>query len=341
MEGLARFGIRKSRFTLLVMAGLLLIGTLAYLTLPKRENPAITIRTVIVAAQFPGMSPERVENLIAIPLERAAREIGEVEDISTLVTTGRAQLNVAVGDGVPAEDLDQIFSDIRTRMEDAARSLPEGTFGPFVNTNYGDVAIATVAVTGDGFSMAEIEAAAEDLQTGLYRVDGVTKVTLSGVQEERIWLEIDSRRLAAIGFQLPTLLQDLDAQNVILPAGRIDADGTDIVLEANGNLGSLADIGAVLTQLPSGDIVRLEDLMIVRRGYVDPPEQPVYFNGQPAVLVSVEMSDDRDIQKLGRTLRAEIQGLEQTQPIGISYNISTFQETNVTQSINGALSNVA
>ena len=341
MDGLARFGIGKSRLTMLVMVGLLLIGTLAYLALPKRENPAITIRTVIVAAQFPGMSPERVEDLIAVPLERAAREIGEVEDISTLVTTGRAQLNVAVGDGVPVADLDQIFSDIRTRMEDAAGDLPEGTFGPFVNTNYGDVAIATIAVTGDGFSLAEIENAAEDLQNGLYGLDGITKVTLSGVQEERIWLEIDSRRLAAIGVQIPTLLGDLDSQNVILPAGGIDADGINIVLEANGNLGSLEDIGAVLTQLPTGDIVSLRDLMNVRRGYVDPPDRPVYYNGEPSVLVSVEMSDDRDIQKIGRALRSEIASLEQQQPIGISYNISTFQETNVTKSINGALSNVA
>ena len=341
MDGLARFGIEKSRFTLLIMVGLIAIGALAYLALPKRENPAITIRTAIVSAQFPGMSPERVEDLIAVPLERAAREIGEVDEITTLVTTGRAQLNVAVADGIASNDLERVFTDIRTQMEDTSGDLPEGTLGPFINTNYGDVAVATVAVTGDGFSYAEIEDAAEDLQTGLYAVDGITKVTLSGNQEERIWLEIDSRRLAAVGVQLPQLLSDLDDQNVILPAGRIDAAGTNIVLEANGNLGSLEDVRTVLTQLPNGDIVRLKDLMTVRRGYVDPPQQPVYFNGTPAVLVSIEMSDDRDIQKLGRTLRAEIAKLEQTQPIGIAYNISTFQETNVTQSINGALSNVA
>ncbi|MFC6639846.1 AcrB/AcrD/AcrF family protein [Sulfitobacter sp. JBTF-M27] len=340
MDWLARFGIEKSRFTLLVMVGLLLIGALSYLALPKRENPAITIRTVIVSAQFPGMAPVRVENLIAVPLERAAREIGEVEDISTLITTGRAQLNIVVGDSVPPDQLNRIFTDIRNKMEDTAGELPEGTVGPFVNTNYGDVAIATVAVTGDGFTYAEIEDAAEALQTGLYRVPGITKVTLSGIQEERIWLEIDSRRLAAIGVQLPQLLNDLDAQNVILPAGQIDADGTNIYLEANGNLASIQDIAAVLTQLPTGEIVRLNDLMEVRRGYVEPLQRPLYFNGEPAALVSVEMSDERDIQKLGRVLRHEISKLENTQPIGIAYNISTFQETNVTASINGALSNV-
>ncbi|WGH77876.1 efflux RND transporter permease subunit [Jannaschia ovalis] len=323
------------------MVGLLVIGTLAYISLPKRENPAITIRTVIVSAQFAGMAPERVEDLIAIPLERAAREIGEVDEISTLIMTGSAQLNVVVADRVPAGELDQVFTDIRTRIEQAAREMPEGTRGPFVNTNYGDVAVATVAVTGDGFSMAEIARAAEDLQAGLYAVDGVTKVTLSGQQEERIWLEVDARRLAAVGVQIPRLLQDLRDQNVILPAGQIDADGTTIVLEANGDLDGIADVGAVLTQLPSGDVIRLRDVLTPRRGHVDPAVRPVYFNGDPAVLVSIEMADDRDIQKLGRTLRAEIARLETAQPIGISFNISTFQETAVTQSINGALSNVA
>ncbi|MDU8943751.1 efflux RND transporter permease subunit [Ovoidimarina sediminis] len=341
MDVLTRFGIEKSRLTLLAMVGLLLIGALAYISLPKRENPAITVRTVIVSAKFDGMDPERVENLIAIPLERAAREIGEVDEVKTLITTGSAQLNVAVADWVPSEDLDQIFTDIRTRIEQTAPQLPEGTKGPFVNSNYGDVAVATVAVTGDGFSMAEIADAAEDLQSGLYAVDGITKVTLSGDQDERIWLEVDARRLAAVGVQIPELLQDLRDQNVILPAGEIDASGTTVLLEANGNLDTLDDVGEVLTKLPSGDIVRLRDLVTPRRGYVDPPEQPVFFDGEPAVLVSVEMAEDRDIQKLGRTLRGEIARLEALQPIGIGFNISTFQETNVTQSINGALSNVA
>ncbi len=126
MDGLARFGIEKSRLTLLVMIGLLLIGWLSFVGLPKRENPAITIRAVNITAMFPGMTPERVENLIAIPLERAAREIGEVEDISTLVVTGQLTMSVAVGEGIPVDDLEQIFTDIRTRMDSTAAELPEG-----------------------------------------------------------------------------------------------------------------------------------------------------------------------------------------------------------------------
>ena len=341
MEFLTRFGLERSRLTAFAMLGILVLGTMAYLDLPKRENPAITVRNVPVSVQFPGMSPERVEDLLAIPLERVAREIAEVEDISTLIMTGRAKLSLKIHDSVPKHQLDAVFQDIRGRMEDAAGDLPNGTLGPSVNTSFGDVAIATVAVTGDGFSHAELFDAADDLRSGLYGIDGITKVSIFGTQEERIWLEIDSRRLATIGVQVPQVLNDLAAQNVILPAGQLDASGTNIFLEANGDLRSVEEIGNVLTQVPGlAGLVRLKDIMAVRRGYVDPPRRPIFFNGEPALIVAVEMADDRDIQKIGRVLADRITTLESAQPIGISYSISTFQETNVTTAINNALTNV-
>ncbi|WP_299781159.1 efflux RND transporter permease subunit [uncultured Roseobacter sp.] len=341
MEQLTRFGLEKSRLTILVMIGLLLMGTLTYIGIPKRENPAITVRTAIVAAEFPGMAPERVEDLIAVPLERAAREIGEVEDIETRVLTGAAVLKLHIYDAVPEDMLEQVFQDIRNKMGDSAGELPQGTLGPLVNTNFGDVAIATIAVTGEDFTYAEIFDAADDLRTGLYTVDGVTKVSIYGEQEERIWLEIDTRRLAAVGVQLERVLGDLQAQNVILPAGELNSAGTNITMEANGDLRTIDEIEDVLTKVPGlNGFVRLKDIMTVRRGFVDPPEKPVYFNTQPALMVTVEMANDRDIQQLGRVLKKRITELEGQQPIGISYNVSTFQETNVTVAVNAALSNV-
>ncbi|WP_299164627.1 efflux RND transporter permease subunit [uncultured Tateyamaria sp.] len=341
MELLTRFGLEKSRLTILVMIGLLLMGSLTYLGIPKRENPAITVRTAIVAAQFPGMAPERVEDLLAVPLERAAREIGEVEDIETRILTGVAVLKLHIYDAVPEDELVRVFQDIRNKMGDSASELPEGTLGPSVNTDFGDVAIATIAVAGEGFSFAEIFDAANMLRNGLYTVDGITKVSIYGEQQERIWLEIDTRRLAAVGVQLERVLGDLQAQNVILPAGELNSDGTNITLEANGDLKTIEQIEDVLTKVPGlSGFVRLKDILSVRRGFVDPPEKPVFFNGQPALMVSVEMANNKDIQQLGRVLNKRISELEGQQPIGISFDISTFQENNVTVAINSALSNV-
>ncbi|MEL7524183.1 MAG: efflux RND transporter permease subunit [Pseudomonadota bacterium] len=342
MDFLTRFGLEKSRMTYLVMTLLLIMGASSYLNLPKRADPAITIRTAAIQATFEGMAPTRIEDLIVIPIERKIREIGEVEDIETIITNGQVLFYATLYDTVYAADIESAWEDLRNKMEDVVADLPEGTNGPFVNTDYGDVAIATVALTGDGFELAYLKDVAEDLRKDLYRVPGITKVTFYGEQDERIWLDLDTRKLASIGVQLDQLLEDLQAQNVILPAGEIDAGGTSIVLEANGDLSSVAEIRGVLTKVSGlSGYVRLADLVDVRRGYADPKEAPVFFNGAPAVLLSLEMADATDIQILGEELAKRLVDFEAAQPIGISVNVSTFQETSVTAAVSNALSNVA
>ena len=341
MDFLTRFGLLKSRLTALMMVFILALGAMSYLGIPKRENPEITIRTAVVATSFEGMAPARMEQLIAIPIERKIREIGDVEDIETIITDGQVLIYVDLFDTVSGTDIDAAWEDLRNKMQQVSGELPDGTSQPAVNSDYGDVAIATVAVTGDGFSLAEIEDVAEDLRTSLFRVEGITKVSFSGVQEERIWLEVDIRKLAAVGVQLEQLLGDLQAQNVILPAGEIDADGNKITLEANGDLQSLDEIGAVLTKVSGlAGFVRLSDLVTVRRGYEDPKNAPVFFNGEPAIVAAIEMSPQTDIQDLGTRLDAALRAFENGQPIGIALNVSTFQETVVTASVNNALENV-
>ena len=341
MDFITRFGLSKSRFTILVMAVVLAMGIVAYNALPKRENPAITIRIAAVIAEFKGMAPERVENLIADPIERKIREIGEVEDIKTTITTGQAIFKVHLFDSVPITDIETAWEDLRNKMQSVTSELPDGTEGPFTNTDYGDVSVATIAVTGDGFDLSQVKVAAEDLQRELYRVEGVTKVDLYGEQDQRIWLDLNNRKLASVGVQLTQVLDDLKAQNVILPAGEIDANGTNLVLEANGDLGSVNEIRGVLTKVSGlSGYVRLSDLVTVRRGYVDPKVKPVYFNGEPAIVLGIQMSETTDIQILGEQLKKRLVAFEATQPIGISYRISTFQETAVSEAVNGALSNV-
>jgi multidrug efflux pump subunit AcrB len=146
--------------------------------------------------------------------------------------------------------------------------------------------------------------------------------------------------LAVISVQLERVLGDLQAQNVILPAGELSSEGINITLEANGDLRSIAEIEDVLTNVPSLTcFVPLKDIITVRCDFVDPPEMPTCFNGAPALMVSVEMANDKYIQQVGRVLEARISELEGLQPIG-TFNILTFQETNVTVAINSALSNV-
>ncbi|MEM0912386.1 MAG: efflux RND transporter permease subunit [Pseudomonadota bacterium] len=341
MVSLTKFGVTSGRFTVLAMIALLALGIAAYFDLSKREDPSITIRTVVVTAEHNGMAPIRIEELIVDPIERTARQISEIDDINTLITAGKAVIKLNIDESVPKQNLQEVFEEIRNKMNDVKRDLPDGTVGPSVNTDYGDVVVATIAVTGEGYSMRELREFAKDLRAGLYRVDGVGKVDLMGVQEERVWLEIDSRKLAAVGVQINQVLQDLQAQNVILSAGQFDSGGTNLILEANGELKDLDAIRNVLTRIPDLNTnVKLDDLLNVRRGYVDPLNTPTFYNGHPAIMVGVQMSDGEDIQVLGKRIQSAVAQLEQQQPIGVEFNFSTYQETKVTEAVNNALSNV-
>lgn len=339
MDFLTRLGLGRSRFTLLLMIALVVSGLLLYKDFAKREAPEITIRTAIVSALYPGMPPERIENLVTEKVERKIREIAEVKEIRTILTTGRMRTYVELKDSV--NDLEPIWQSLRDKMTDISRELPEGAHGPFVNTDFGEVSIASIAMTAEGFSYREMEESAKDMQRRLYTVDGVAKVELFGVQEERIWLELDARRFKAVGGQLNTLIDDLQNQNVVLPAGEINAEGASILLEATGDFKSVRDIENMLSRAVGGnELVRLKDLVKVRRGYVSPPESRVYYNGRPALVLAVQMQPGFDIEDVGERLTDAMHMFEDTLPIGYELNFATYQPREVSKTVAGALSNV-
>ncbi len=338
MSFLTEFGLTRTRFAYLLMVGLLMAGVVLYPDFSKREDPEITIRNAQVDVNFPGLPPEKMERLIAEKLERKVREIKEVKEINTVIKTGTLRVSVELKDEITK--LDPIWQDLRDKMNDFKRELPDGAQGPFVNTDVGDVAIATIAMTAEGFAYNEMEATAKDLQRTLYTVKGVAKVEISGVQEERIWLELDARRIATIGAQVNTLINDLQAQNIILPAGELNADGASFLLEAGGDFQSLEDIENMLIQVSDDNFVRLKDIVTVRRGYVSPKEKPVFYNEKPALVVTVQMQPSFDIQQVGAGVKEMVETFEHTLPIGYELSFATFQPAEVTKSVNNALTNV-
>jgi multidrug efflux pump subunit AcrB len=340
LDLLTRFGLARSRFTITVMFGLLVAGIAMYPSFPKREDPVVVIRTAVVSAQFPGLAPERMENLVAVPIERKIRELPEVKDIRTLASEGSLIVYVDLKDEVA--DVASVWQRLRDKMNDVKVELPDGAQGPLVNSDFGDVAVATIALTGEGFSFREMKDAAEDLRKQLYLLPGVAKVELFGVQEERVWLEIDARKLASVGVHLKSLIADLQRQNVILPSGTINADGTRILLETSGDFPNVRAIETMLTRVgTTGSLVRLADLLTVRRGYVSPKVKPVYFNGRPAVVLSVVMQPDQDVTKLGSRLRTAAHTFENQLPIGYAIDFATYQAEQVQTAVKSALSSVA
>ena len=238
--------------------------------------------------------------------------------------------------------MDEIWQDLRNKMNDVKAELPEGTLGPFVNDEFGDVSVVLVSLTAKGFSMAEMRDVARDMQDNFYTLPGIRKVTLHGVQEERVFLEISNARLAQYGLTPAQLGQTLREQNIILPGGAVDTGAVELVVEPSGNFDSVEDIENVVIKLPtSNQVTYLKDIATVKRAYIDPPEQKVYFNGDPAIILAVEqMETGVNVLDFTPLVQKRVQEWQNRLPIGYKVDVAFYQAKYVKESILGVATNL-
>ena len=339
MGNITRFALDYSRVTILFILFAAVFGTTVFLSYPKREDPSIVIREAVVTAAFPGMATQRVEDLITRKLEEKIREIPEVDEIRSDSKTGLSIVHVTVRDEIA--NLAAVWQDLRNKMNDIRGELPSGTKGPAVNDEFGLTAVATVALWADGFSLAEMREVARDLRDQLYGLDGIKRVELYGVQEERIYLEFSDARLSQFGVSPALIAQALVQQNIILPGGNVNVAGQKVAIEPSGNFRSVDDIRNVLVAIPGTErVVPLIDIATVTRGYVDPPDKPVFFNGKPAIVLSVSINDGVNSVEFGERLTRRLDAIENSLPIGYVLEYATYQPDLVDAAVDGAVNNL-
>ncbi|MGI9525135.1 MAG: efflux RND transporter permease subunit [Hyphomicrobiaceae bacterium] len=341
MTGITAFALQKDRVALLFIVIVAVAGFFAYLTYPKQEDPSIQIREAVVWAHYPGMAPQRVEDLITRKLEEQIRLLGDIDYIESDSKRGMSFMHVIARDEVPA--LKTVWRDLRDKLNDVAPSLPKGTIGPFINDEFGLTAVATIALWADGFSLAETRLVARDLRNKLYSLKGIRRVELFGVQEQRVFLELSSAKLSEFGVSPRVVVETLQQQNIILPGGLIDVRGQNVVVEPTGDFDSVSEIEDVIITVPGTErVTPLRDLAKVTRGYIDPPNQPVYYNGRPAIVLSVSILEGEGVNavEFGERLTRKVRQFEQTLPIGYVLNYATYQPPLIQAAVQGAVNNL-
>jgi len=339
MSLITRFALDTQRLTIVFIVTVVIFGLMQFLDFPRQEDPPIVIREIVVSAYFPGMEPADMEDLVTRKLEEQIRTLPEIEDIWSDSKTGSCIIHAETRDEY--ENLDVIWQKVRNKMADIKPNLPEGTIGPFVNDEFGLTAVATIALWSDGFSMAEMRLVARDIRDRLYELPGIRKVELYGVQEEQVFLHYSTTRLDQFGIKGTELYNTLVQQNVVLPSGRIDAAGQDIVVEPTGNFKNIGDIENLLITIPNTQqTIKLKDIVTVVRGYEDPPRSLAYYNGHPSIVISVSITPGVNSVEFGDRLTAKVNALESELPIGYVMEFATFQPDLVEVAVNGALSNV-
>ncbi len=339
MLNLTGFALNSSRLTITFILLVIAAGIIQFLTFPRQEDPPIVIREAVIAAFFPGMVPELMEDLVTRRIEEQIRTMPEIDEITSDTKTGVTVIHAETRDQY--NNLEEIWKRLRNKMDDVRPELPQGTIGPIVYDEFGLTAVATVALWSDGFSMAEMRVVARDIRDRLYELDGIRKVELFGVQDEQVYLRFSNAKLSQFGVTAWELVDTLQEQNVIMPGGSIDSEGQDVILSPSGNFKSVEDIEAVLVSIPgTQQMVRLTDLVAVERSYADPPDSLAYFNGRPTIVISLSIVPGVNSVAFGERLTEKLDEFEGELPIGYVLDYATFQPDLVVAAVNGALSSV-
>ena len=322
-----RAALRYPQVTLFLSAVVFLLGVYSMVRMPRREDPKITIRTGIVAAMYPGATSQEVEDQVTRKIEEHLFHFEEVRREKTYSTTrnGMVVINVELNKSVT--NADQFWSKLRLDLALLkAQELPAGVQGPMVDSDFGDTVAVLIAVHGGSYGYRELKDYARTVEDGVRTLPMVSKIHRIGDQPEAIEVDSSNGQLSQYGVTPLQVMQALQGRNTIEYAGRVSDGNNKVPIQSGDRLHSEDDIRQMMVDVSrtTGQPVYIRDLANVHRTYKD-PDNYVRMNGEPAILLSVEMHEGNNIDDLGKDLTAKLAGIQAGFPPDVKLDLVANQ----------------
>ena len=329
---LSEWALGRRSLMIYLMTAAVVAGVLSYVRLGRNEDPAFTIRTMIVQAAWPGATAEETMKQVTERLERRLQETPHLDFLRSFTRPGLTTIFVNLKGSANPRDVADTWYQVRKTIGDIRHTLPVGIAGPAFNDDFGDTFGIVYGFTNDGFTPRELRDQVEAVRSRLLGVSDVAKIELLGTQDEVIFVEFSKERLASLGVDRTALIAALRAQNIVVPAGTFQTGTERISVRVSGGFQSEQDV-ADINFTAAGRSLRLSDLATVRRGYVDPPQPLFRVDGRPAIGLAIAMREGGDILALGRNIKAAMADITADLPIGIEPRLVADQATVVDKAI--------
>jgi len=332
LPNLSALAVRERSVTLFFLLLSVVAGFYAFSSLGRAEDPAFTVRAMVVSVVWPGATPEVLQNQVVDRLEKRVQEVAYTDTIETTIRPGQAAMLIRFQDSTPSEKVPDLFYQVRKRMLDERPNLPRGVIGPIVNDDFADVYFSLLALTAPGMPMRELTREAESIRDRLQRLPGLQKAQLLAERPERVYLEFDQDRLNNLGLSAEEVLQAIEANNRLQPLGFVDLAGPRVYVRSNIDLSDLERLTSVPLRI--GDqLITVSDLAEVRLGYEDPLSYIVRSNGEDAILLGVVMRAGENGLEFGERLREFVSAEQGRLPLGMSIQTLTDQAEAITQAV--------
>jgi len=355
--------IENRAVTYFALALILVIGTLSYFKLGQLEDPDFTVKTALVITQYPGASPEEVELEVTDRIESAIQEMPELRFLTSYSHAGLSIIKVEIKQEYWADRLPQVWDQMRSKVRDIHNRLPPGALTPNVIDDFSFVYGFVLAVTGEGFSYAELEAHVKAIKKELGLVPGVARVETWGLQPKVIYLDASEEKLIELGVTAEDFIATLALQNQVVDGGAIEIGDRRLRIAPTGQFERPEDIGELRIRTSlldkaldapldlldyqsrptqrDADVIALKDLVDVRPGYLEPAINLMRFDGAPAIGISIANLKGGNIVATGANLDAALDKIVRELPIGIELHRIAWQSDLVTSAISAFMINLA
>ncbi|MDK6078224.1 efflux RND transporter permease subunit [Massilia varians] len=330
---LSRWALEHIPLTRYLIAALLIGGILSYQQLGQDEDPPFTFRAMVVSAVWPGATAVQMAEQVTDPLEKKLQETPYIDRIRSFSKPGETTIILELRESTPPNETAPAFYQVRKKIGDMAATLPQGVVGPFFNDEFGDTYGSIFALSGDGFTPAEMRDYADFVRQQLLKVPLVAKVEQFGVQAEKIYIEFSSKKFAQLGVPFEQIVNQIATQNQVEASGVLVTPSDNLQVRVTGALKSLELLENL--QLRAGNTTfRLGDFATVKRGYQDPPRDKMRFNGKEVIGLGVSMEKGGNIIRLGEGLDETVARIRAQLPVGIELERVSNQPQAVTASVN-------
>ncbi|WP_455853318.1 efflux RND transporter permease subunit [Pantoea endophytica] len=331
---LSAWALAHQQLMAFLMLMILGAGVLSYQALPRNEDPAFTIKTAVVSAQWPGADLSDTVQLLTEPLEKKLQEVPYLDYVQSETHPGKTVIFVNLRDSTPPGKVQDIWYQVRKKMQDVSSALPAGVAAPAVNDDFDDTFGTIYGFTAEGFSTRELRDRVESIRDRLMSVPDVGKITLLGVQEEQIVASFSPRTLAGMGLSLQQVSDALQAQNALSPAGVIRTDSDNIALRVSGAFNSEQSLRAVTLHI-NDRYIPLTDIVTLSRVAAEPPTPLYRVNGKPAIGLAISMAPTGNMLDFGDALTAKMSLIASQLPHGIEVTKVADQSRVVSDAVSG------
>jgi multidrug efflux pump len=330
---LSEWALNHQTLVLYLMLMLTVSGMLAYSKLGQSEDPPFTFKVMLIRTSWPGASAVEVEQQITDKIEKKLQEVPHLGYLNSYSRPGESMIFIIIKDDTFSKEIPELWYQVRKKIGDILHTLPSNIESLTFNDEFSDVYGSMYALTGDGFDNFALKKQADNIRAELLKTPDVAKVDFFGEQKQRIFIELSNAKLATIGISATELINILQTQNAVVRGGTFESLKERIRIAVSGRYRTVEDLREIRLRAINQDF-KLGDVARVYRGFEDPPRETVRFDGSDSLLLGVSMKQGGDVIALGHALDKKIARIQQSLPVGLSFNTVTSQPKIVARSVN-------